>query len=388
MPPSSRPWVIVSAGFHEQGGQSKANAALADHLLDRDTPVHLVGHDFAPRFLGRAGCTVHRVARPLGVDLLGVLALRSQGRAAVRRVVAEHPAARVVVNGGCCSWPGVNWVHYVHHGWGQTAPGASWRGRLKEKVAGWLFRRQERHALRMARLVLTNSERTRDLVCQKVGVEPGRARVVYLGGESSWRPPTAAERRAARAWLGQPEERPLAVFVGGFGHDERKGFDTLWRAWQSLCEDPAWDADLVAAGGGAGEPGWRKRVAGANLSHRARLIGFTDRVFDVLAAADLLVSPVRYEPYGLNVQEAVCRGVPSLVSAAAGVVEQYPEDLKEMVLPDADDWRDLAARLRRWRADVEGWRARFAPFSERLRQRSWDDMAAEIVRLAEADPHP
>lgn len=388
MPRPSPPWVLVSAGFHEQGGQSKANAALADHLLDRGSPVHLVGHDVDPRFVGRPGCTIHRVPRPLNADLLGVFALRSRGRSAIRRVVAEHPSARVVVNGGCCSWPGINWVHYVHHGWTRLSPGASFRARLKERLAGWLFRRQERRALRLARLVFTNSERTRELVCGRVGVEPARARVVYLGGESSWLPPSGAERRAARAWLGQPDGRPLAVFVGGFGHDERKGFDTLWQAWRSLCDDPAWDVDLVAAGGGAGEPGWRRRIADANLSPRVRMIGFTDRVFEVLAAADLLVSPVRYEPYGLNVQEAVCRGVPSLVSAAAGVVEQYPADLGELVLPDPDDWRDLAARLRRWRADVAGWRKRFVPFSERLRRRSWADMAAEIVRLAESNPEP
>jgi hypothetical protein len=102
----------------------------------------------------------------------------------------------------------------------------------------------------------------------------------------------------------------------------------------------------------------------------------------------VLVSPVRYEPYGLNVQEAVCRGVPALVSARAGVVEQFPPDLADMVLPDPDDARDLGARLRRWRADADGWRRRFAPLGAALRARGWDAMAAEIVELAEADARP
>ena len=217
---------------------------------------------------------------------------------------------------------------------------------------------------------------------------PRKVRTLYLGGEEAWRPATAAERAAARSWLGQGERRPLVLFLGGLGNDERKGFDTLWSAWRELCGDPRWDADLVVAGGGSAADRWAARVAAAGLTGRVRLLGFVDRVSDLLAAADVLVSPVRYEPYGLNVQEAVCRGVPALVSARAGVVEQFPPDLADMVLPDPDDARDLGARLRRWRADADGWRRRFAPLGAALRARGWDAMAAEIVELAEADARP
>jgi glycosyltransferase involved in cell wall biosynthesis len=128
---------------------------------------------------------------------------------------------------------------------------------------------------------------------------------------------------------------------------------------------------------------WQARIAAAGLAGRVRLLGFTDRVFDLLAAADLLVSPVRYEPYGLNVQEAIGRGVPALVSARAGVVERYPQTLTDMILPDPDDWSDLAARLLRWRADVAGWRERFRPLAESLRAQTWERMAEQIVDLAE-----
>jgi glycosyltransferase involved in cell wall biosynthesis len=376
------PWVLVSAGFHERGGQSKANAALADHLLARGTSVHLVGHDFDARFRGRSGCTVHAVARPLRSDFLGVFGLRRRGREVARQVSRESPGARVVVNGGCCQWGDINWVHYVHSAW-RAAP-AALRSRVKEAVAGALFRRQERQALAAAGLVLANSEQTRRVLLDRVGLDPRKVRTLYLGGESAWRPATEAERAAARARLGQGEGRPLVLFLGGLGHDERKGFDTLWRAWAALCADPAWDADLLVAGGGAAAGRWAARVATAGLTRRVRLLGFTDRVSDLLAAADLLVSPVRYEPYGLNVQEAVCRGVPALVSGRAGVVEQFPPDLAGMVLLDPEDAADLAARLRRWRADADGWRRRFAPLGAALRARGWERMAEELVALADA----
>jgi glycosyltransferase involved in cell wall biosynthesis len=141
----------------------------------------------------------------------------------------------------------------------------------------------------------------------------------------------------------------------------------------------------VAAGEGSRLAWWQARFAREGLGSRARLLGFTRRVFDLLAAADLLVSPVRYEAYGLNVQEAICRGVPAVVSANAGAAEQYTPDLAPLILPDPDDADDLARRLLVWRADPDGWRRRFLPVSEALRSYTWADMAARIVGLAEAD---
>jgi glycosyltransferase involved in cell wall biosynthesis len=177
--------------------------------------------------------------------------------------------------------------------------------------------------------------------------------------------------------------RPLIAFVGALGHDMNKGFDTLWRAWTQLCAGGRWDAELVVAGGGRGVSAWRERAADAGLGARVRVLGFTERVVEVLAASDLLVSPVRYEAFGLNVQEAVCRGVPALVSRTAGVAELYPADLSEMLLSDPTDAADLAARLLRWRGEIDLWKRRFAPFAARLRRHTWAEMAAEIVRIVE-----
>jgi glycosyltransferase involved in cell wall biosynthesis len=384
-PATAVPWVLVSADFRQQGGQSKANAALADYLLARGTPVHLVAHEWDDRFRRHRACVVHAIRRPFGVYVLDEFWLRLRSRRIVRRLVAANPSTRVLVNGGCCDWNDINWIHYVHAGWSSASANQPILARLKETYAGYVFRRQERSALRHARLVLANSQTTRQLLIDRVGLVPSRVHTVYLGSDPTWGPVDAAERKAARDWLGQPEHRPLVAFVGGLGHDQRKGFDTLWAAWRELCAAPDWDADLVVAGGGAASAVWQARITEAGLAGRVRLLGFTDRVQDLLATADLLVSPARYEPYGLNVQEAVCCGVPALVSRRAGVVEQYPPDLADLILPDPDDAGDLAARLRRWRPERERWRQRFRPLSEQRRRYSWPEMAAEIVGLVESE---
>jgi glycosyltransferase involved in cell wall biosynthesis len=178
--------------------------------------------------------------------------------------------------------------------------------------------------------------------------------------------------------------RPLVAFVGALGYDARKGFDILWRAWLDLCRMKEWDACLVVAGGGRALAEWRRTAAKSGLCGRVKFLGFTPKVFDVLAASDLLVSPARYESYGLNVQEALCCGVPAIVSANAGVAERYSSSLSPLLLPDPEDARDLAARMLCWRQNMAGWRTRLEPTMQMLRSYGWNDMARCIVNLAES----
>ncbi len=378
-------WVLVAGDFHPFGGMDRANAALARYLGDRNVNLHLVAHQVDPEFLNRPNIAVHLVPRTFRSDALGEWALARRGRKVARDVMARWRDAHVVVNGGNCSWPDVNWVHFVHHAWTCVdRSGPAW-AKAKDRMVNAWARRTERRATQCARLVIANSDRTRRDLIEHVGIEPGRLLTIQLGSDPGWRPPTAAERTAARARVGAAADRPLAVFVGALGNDQRKGFDTLWTAWRRLCAGSDWDVDLVVAGGGRTLRDWRHHAECAGLAHRTRFLGFTDRVFDLLAAADVLVSPVRYEAYGLNVQEAICRGVPALVSADAGIADRYPPSLADMILPDPNDAQDLAARMIRWRSDIDGWKRRIAPLSDAFRRYTWADMAATIVATIELD---
>jgi glycosyltransferase involved in cell wall biosynthesis len=231
----------------------------------------------------------------------------------------------------------------------------------------------------LADLVVTNSAATRREVIE-LGVPPEKAVVVYYGidaGEFSLVSPE--QRRAVRLELGWPD-RPHVAFVGALG-DRRKGFDTLFEAWHSLCRRESWDADLVAVGAGAELEAWRQRVEARGLGERVRLLGFRKDVARVLAACDAMAAPARYEAFGLGVAEALARGLPAIVSASAGVAELYPTELRDLLLDDGESVSELARVLLGWRESMDAQRERVQAVSNRVRSRSWDDMAVEIVSL-------
>lgn len=380
------PWVIVAGGFHERGGMDRANRALAEYLIHTGTPVDLVGHEIDAAFAGHPLARLHHVPRVPGMPSLSEALLGRAGRRVARTVTGGDPRARVVVNGGNCPWPGVNWVHAVHAAWPVSDGGAPVWSRVRHRRLKRAARRRERAAIRQAQLVIANSDATRRAIVACFATPHERVRTVYLGSDPAWGPVSDDERADARARLAIPRGAAVVAFVGALGADVNKGFDVLWDAWRRLRRTEAWDAQLLVAGGGWRLRRWQQEASARPDGYAARFVGFTGDVRTVLAAADLLVSPVRYEAYGLNVHEALCCGVPVMVTRTAGVVERFDHGWSDGLLPENVSADELAHRLRAWRADVRGWRERAAPSARRVRARSWADMAAEFVSVVEQLP--
>ena len=273
----------------------------------------------------------------------------------------------------------VNWVHYVHAAYEESASTSLVR-RAQHALTHRLNLEQERSALLEARSIIVNSERTRRDLTEKLGIDDSLIRTIYYGIDAErFFPPTEERRRELREQLGLPD-RPQVAFVGALG-DRRKGFDTLFAAWSSLCRDPAWECDLLVVGSGAELPLWQKRAHDEGIQERVRFLGFRRDVPDVLAACDALVAPTRYEAYGLGVQEALCTGLPALVSASAGVAERYSSALAELLLDDPDNAGALEASLKNWRRHHERLRDAARDLSAQLRQRTWQVMAQDVHSL-------
>jgi glycosyltransferase involved in cell wall biosynthesis len=358
-----------------------ANFSLARYLAGRGHEVHLVAHRVADELASLPNVRVHRSPKPLRSYMLGETFLDRMGRYWAARL--ESRGGRVVVNGGNCLWKASNWVHYVHAVYQPEVEGSMLR-RARQALTHRIFLSNERRALLRSSLIITNSAATQADVTRCYAVRPERVHTVHYGiDQELFRPTTLAERAEARAALGWAAERPVVLFAGALG-DERKGFASLFAAWKALCEEPAWDVDLAVAGAGFTLPSWRRQAAEAGLTSRIHFLGFHGAMPQVMAACDALVSPARYEAYGLAVQEALCSGLPAFVTARAGIAERYPKSLHELLIQAPDDAAELCSRLRAWREQMEQYRDRVSDFSRELRAHTWDQACARVVELIES----
>jgi glycosyltransferase involved in cell wall biosynthesis len=375
-----KPYLLVTGDFVRTGGMDRANFALADYLARQGEEVHLVAYRVAQELLAYPNVTFHQVPKVANSYLLSAPLLDWVGRLQARRVTV--PGGRVLVNGGNCQWGDVNWVHYVHSAY-KADNRAGLLRKLKGAVSYGASLKGERRTLQSSRLIIANSERTKRDITDKLGVPEERVHRVYYGIDpTTFYPTTLQERAKLRHRFGWPNEKPVVVFIGALS-DRRKGFDTLFAAWQRLCADPDWDADLATIGVGAELPLWQRRAAEAGIKARIHFLGFRSDVPDLLRAADCLVAPARYEAYGLAVHEALCCGLPALVSAAAGVAERYPEELQDLLLSNPGDFRELMSRLYKWRESKGLYTEKVDYLSKTLLGYNWDDMAKSILEKIE-----
>ena len=347
-------YIIVTGDFNPWGGMDRANYELARFLAERGDTVHLIAHRVDLLLAKHPQIVVHPIGRPWGSHLLGAPLLDAAGRRCKRQLSDWRRAnlqASMIVNGGNCQGTDINWVHYVHAAWHSQAANVGSIRRLKGAFSDRYFAAAERDVIPQARIVLANSERTRRDLMDRLKIHEDRIHVVYYGTDSnSLQPATARERHETRGQMEWPADRPLVAFVGALG-DERKGFDTAYVAWKTLCEARTWDADLIVIGSGRSVPQWQTLARQDGLASRILFLGFRRDVPRLLGACDALIAPARYEAYGLGVHEAVCCGLPAIVSRCAGVAERYPSDLDDLLLDDPNDTDELIARLLHWRKD-------------------------------------
>ncbi len=157
-----------------------ANAALAMYLADRGSKVHLVCHRADDDLRAHKMIEVHRVERPAGSFFFGQWLIDASGRRVARTALAHDTSARVIVNGGNCDWPDINWVHYVHHAWRDVGAGGPPLLQAKQRIDKSVALFRERRALAQARVVIANSNRTRRDLIELLNVPADRVHTVYL----------------------------------------------------------------------------------------------------------------------------------------------------------------------------------------------------------------
>ncbi len=354
----------------------RANYALADFLARQGREVHLVTHLASDKLLKRENVHVHTVRKIVDSFFLSEIGLHLRSARVERKLNGNSPIA--LANGGSFRRASVNWVHYVHAAFDSTVA-TSGKQRIKERLSNTMGRESEKSALGCAKLVICNSRRTQADLARHLAITESRTRIVYYGSDPElFSLATPQERSAARRKLNLPTDRAMALFVGALGNS-RKGFDLLFSAWQTLCKNRSWDCDLAVAGTGPDLPFWIKAANECGIQERIHFLGFRKDIPKILAAADLMVHLPRYEAYGLAAHEALCRGVPTIVSAAAGVAERYPSEMSGLLVRTLDDPHQIIDTVLNWRENLQMFRAATAPLSTELLSYTWDRMATDIA---------
>ncbi|WP_442506636.1 glycosyltransferase family 4 protein [Novipirellula sp. SH528] len=367
---------IVTGDFALTGGMDRANYALAEYLARQGIRVDLVAHRVAPELLAYPNVTFHRVPKPANSNFLGAPLLSRAGNR-VGKLVAKD-GGRMIVNGGNCRFYDVNWVHYLHAAYQpEMAPGLR---KIRQAFERPMALRNELEALRNARLIIANSESTKNAIIDQLGIAAEKIKVVYYGiDRDRFRPAGSEERQQLRMELGW-DDSPRVVFIGALG-DRRKGFALLAAAWMEICQQPDWDAKLVVVGTGSERARWEAMLGKVDRSESVQFLGFRSDVPKILRAADCLFAPTLYEAYGLGVHEAICCGLPAFVTSAAGVAERFPKEASELLLSTESKDKPLATALAEWGKSPSRFQSIAHPMSDAFRERGWDQTASNILAL-------
>jgi glycogen synthase len=206
----------------------------------------------------------------------------------------------------------------------------------------WLAQaREQTEAIRSSDRLIALSESERELLAYYYPEDEDRIRIVGNGIDDS------PEARQAAFGKGDVDA-PLVLYSGRLV--ERKGIHELLAAIpEVLDKEPR--ARFVLAGGPPavhGDEVARQWLPAELEQHRDR-IHFTgwlapSQVEEWYRAADVLVVPSRYEPFGMVILEGMLHGLPIVAASVGGPAEILDDERTGLLFPPRDS-RALAARL-------------------------------------------
>ena len=167
---------------------------------------------------------------------------------------------------------------------------------------------------------------------------------------------TDDQKTEVRKRYNVPADRPSVLYAAKFTRRKRPG--DLLDAARRLRSETDRPFTVVMAGSGELEQELRTFCAEHALDNVV-FTGFVNQseLPALYAASDVFVLPSEHEPWGLAVNEAMCAGLPVVVSREVGCVADLVRDGVNGYTPAAGDIEGLARALRRLIED-EGLRQR------------------------------
>lgn len=198
----------------------------------------------------------------------------------------------------------------------------------------WYVRAVDRLLAPGTARALAVSRVTRQFAIDERGFSPDRIEVFPNAVDhSSFRRPTAVQRREMRRRLGIADETPVAVTVGRL--DRTKGVDLQVDAWDEVARAVP-EALLLVAGDGPDRPALEQRVAARGRQRSIRFLGWRADVEQLLWAADFGVISSRDEGLPLAVLEAMATGLPVVGTDVGGIPDVIRHDVNGILVPPED----------------------------------------------------
>ncbi|MGE3166172.1 MAG: glycosyltransferase family 4 protein [Planctomycetota bacterium] len=344
---------VTHTRFSYTGGVEKYIYSLVTRLLDHGHEVHYFAHRWEP--FEHERLTFHRVPMLRFPKMLRVVSfdracnrMLARGQFDLVHGFTKTTRQDIYTDGSGCLedyleatlWDRPRWYRRLYrlspH---QLAIAAMERGRFQRDAI--------RRIIPMARFVA-------DQILSRYDVDPKRVEVVYNGVELDHFHPRhrATLGRAFRQTHGVDDDTPVLLFVGNDWR--RKGLDVVLRALPEIRERLGHPVPLLFVAGHDNRPDSYRRLAERlGVATQVRWLGSVREIRDPFAAADLFLFPSRYDVFGNVGLEALASGVPSILSARAGVSEILDGSIGGERLDDPDSARELADRTVRLLAPRE-----------------------------------
>ena len=322
----------------QAGGVERVVAETANRLTAMGHDTTLYATRVHPGVLD-PNVRVRHVAVPAGLDAHTGLGFRSRCAAAIASDRPDiHGAFSVLSPLGGVFWAPS--VHKVGYDFLLSRRGAIGRMAVRLHPYHRIRLRLERSMFAPGNspLILAQTAEVRSDIA-RCYANVGHIDVLPLGYNETMFDP---ERRQARRELARgehgfgPDDRVL-LFVAN--ELERKGFDVLMSAAALVPEAKILGAGRVTPS--------RQVVERAGVQDRFTWVGHDGDIGALHAAADALVLPTRYEPWGLVIIEALGSGLPVVTSRLAGAAQAVRDGWTGKLLSDPENPQELA-RAMRW----------------------------------------
>jgi glycosyltransferase involved in cell wall biosynthesis len=193
-----------------------------------------------------------------------------------------------------------------------------------------------------ARRVITPSHRGASDLQKLGGVDARKLRVIGLGVEAAPALDVATVQRLRQRLLGEGGRR-LVVTVARLAH--QKAIDVLVEvAKRTVARHD--HIRFAVVGDGPQRDDARRWAAAAGIERHLTFVGYDDRPYEFLAAADLFLLPSRWEGLPITIVEAFRAGLPVVATDAGGVRELVDDAVGKLVaIGDVDALTQEVCRI-------------------------------------------